>query len=228
MDGTGDLFAPLVQAMGPQAAIDVVRYPGREVLGYAELEPLVRAQLPTQAPYVLLGESFSGPLALSVAASRPPGLRGLVLCCSFARRPTPGLAFLRAGLLELSMSLLHSKLMRVPMRHLLLGRFSTPPLALLLHNALQQVSVAVMTRRLREMQRVNVVDKLPLIRVPAMYLQATQDRLVPEQAADIIRRKMAALRIVRLDGPHCLLQAAPVAAAEAVRAFCRDLEPVAP
>ena len=93
MDGTGELFEPLAQAMERRDAIDVVRYPGTEPLGYDELERLVRAQLPAGQPFVLLGESFSGPLAISIAASPPPGLRGLILCCSFAR--TASLAAMR-------------------------------------------------------------------------------------------------------------------------------------
>ena len=231
MDGTGELFEPLAQAMERRDAIDVVRYPGTEPLGYDELERLVRAQLPAGKPFVLLGESFSGPLAISIAASPPPGLRGLILCCSFARRPAPGLALLRGGLLELSMKFLHSGPMRGPMRRMLLGRFATPRLAALLQGSLRQVSTAVMTRRMKEVQRVNVVDKLEQVRVPAMYLQAMEDRIVPDQAARTIQRALSGLRIVRLEGPHGLLQAAPIAAANAIDNFCRELgssEPAIP
>jgi len=232
MDGTGELFEPLAQAMGRQHdAIDVVRYPGSEPLGYDELERLVRARLPVGQPFVLLGESFSGPLAISIAATPPPGLRGLILCCSFARSPKPGLALLRGGLLELSMMFMHSGLMRGPMRRMLLGRFATPRLCGLLQGSLRQVSTAVMTRRMREVQRVNVVDRLAQVRVPVMYLQAIEDRIVPGQAARTIQRALSGLRIVRLEGPHGLLQAAPVAAAQAIENFCRELgspEPATP
>ncbi len=231
MDGTGELFEPLTQAMGRRGAIDVVRYPGTEPLGYAELERLVRAQLPAGQPFVLLGESFSGPLAISIAAAPPPGMRGLILCCSFARSPAPGLALLRGGLLELWMRFLHSGLMRAPMRRMLLGRFATPRLSALLQASLQQVSTAVMTRRMKEVQRVNVVDKLAQVRVPAMYLQAMEDRIVPAHAARTIQRVLPGLRIVRLEGPHGLLQAAPIAAAQAIDNFCRELgspEPATP
>jgi pimeloyl-ACP methyl ester carboxylesterase len=224
MDGTGELFEPLAQAMGRQHdAIDVVRYPGTEPLGYDELERLVRARLPGGQPFVLLGESFSGPLAISIAATPPPGLRGLILCCSFARSPKPGLALLRGGLLELSMMFMHSGLMRGPMRRMLLGRFATPRLCGLLQGSLRQVSTAVMTRRMREVQRVNVVDRLAQVRVPVMYLQAIEDRIVPGRAARTIQRALSGLRIVRLEGPHGLLQAAPVAAAQAIENFCREL-----
>jgi pimeloyl-ACP methyl ester carboxylesterase len=223
MDGTGDLFEPLKAALGPGAPVDVVRYSGTRPQGYAELEQLVRAQLPEGQPFVLLGESFSGPLAISIAAAPPPGLRGLILCCSFARSPSPGLALLRGGLLELGMKLLHLDAMRAPMRHMLLGRFATPQLAAMLQGSLQKVSGAVMARRMKEVQQVNVVDKLAQVRVPSMYLQATQDRIVPAQAARVIQRALAGLQVERFEGPHGLLQAAPIATAQAIDNFCRAL-----
>lgn len=231
MDGTGDLFEPLLQAMGQRHTVDVLRYPGDEVLGYDELERRVRAQLPAGQPFVLLGESFSGPLAISIAAAPPPDLRGLILCCSFARSPAPGLALLRGGLLELAMNFLHSDRMRGPMRHMLLGRFATPSLAGMLEASLRQVTTTVMARRLKEVQRVNVVDRLSLVRVPAMYLRAMHDRIVPAQAARIIQRALPDLRIVHLPGPHGLLQALPEAAARAIETFCNALggpEPTTP
>jgi pimeloyl-ACP methyl ester carboxylesterase len=43
---------------------------------YATCEAIARAALPTDRSYVLLGESFPGPIAVSIAATAPPGLRG--------------------------------------------------------------------------------------------------------------------------------------------------------
>lgn len=228
MDGTGDLFEPLKRAMGTQRAIDVVRYPAQQVLGYEELTPLVRAQLPAQAPFVLLGESFSGPLAISIAASPPPGLQGLILCCSFAQRPVPAMALLPRNLFGPWIHLALSKAMRAPMRHMLLGRAATPQLAMMLDDSLSQVSGAVMTHRMKEMQRVNVLDRLAQVRVPALYLQARQDRLVPRARAAAMQRRLPALQVVQLDGPHGLLQASPEASARAIEKFCSDLQPLAP
>ena len=39
--------------------------------------------------FVVVGESFSGSLALMLATRRPVGLRGVVLCASFVRFPLP-------------------------------------------------------------------------------------------------------------------------------------------
>ena len=90
MDGTGELFAPFVAALGPDQAVTVVRYPAEPALGYAELESFARAALPADRPFVLVGESFSGPIAIRIAADPPPNLVGVVLSTTFARAPLPG------------------------------------------------------------------------------------------------------------------------------------------
>lgn len=95
MDGTGELFAPFIAALGDEFEVRVVRYPGDHCGGFEGLEQIARAAIPGDRPYVLLGESFSGPIAISIAASAPGELKGLVLCCTFARNPRPGLAALK-------------------------------------------------------------------------------------------------------------------------------------
>ena len=95
LDGTGKLFADFLKALDLGVRTRVVPYPPDVPLGYDELEPLVRAALPAQGAFVLLGESFSGPLAIRIAARPPPGLTGLILCVTFASNPYPRLAWAR-------------------------------------------------------------------------------------------------------------------------------------
>ena len=76
MDGTGRLFGPLLRALPPALSPVVVAYPVDQPYGYAELLPLVEAAAPAGAEFVVLGESFSGPLALLLASltlGRSPG-----------------------------------------------------------------------------------------------------------------------------------------------------------
>jgi len=82
MDGTGLLFEGFVSALGRELEVRVIAYPSTGALGYAELESHVREALPTRGEYVVLGESFSGPIAISIAAPRPAGLVGVILCAS--------------------------------------------------------------------------------------------------------------------------------------------------
>src|SRR5580698_7334133 len=95
LDGTGKLFAEFLKALDLGVSANVVPYPPDIPLGYDELEPLVRSALPTRGRFVLLGESFSGPLAIRIAALRPPALVGLILCVTFASNPYPYLAWVR-------------------------------------------------------------------------------------------------------------------------------------
>lgn len=81
-------------ATAPRFRVEVVAYPADRVLD-DQLQAFVADRLPGDAPFLLVGESFSGPFAIRIAASRPPGLSGLVLCASFAVSPRPWLGPLR-------------------------------------------------------------------------------------------------------------------------------------
>src|SRR5512146_2059759 len=91
LDGTGLLFSDFAASFGPDVKIIVVSYPTDAAIGYSELESIARSFLPNDQPFFLLGESFSGPIAISIAASPPSGQLGLILRCSFARSPRPAL-----------------------------------------------------------------------------------------------------------------------------------------
>lgn len=92
VDGTGELFGPLIAALNGQVRTLVVRYPTDEALSYLELQRQVHDLLPEGEPFFLLGESFSGPVAISIAAEKPVGLQGGILGASFLRNPRPRLS----------------------------------------------------------------------------------------------------------------------------------------
>jgi pimeloyl-[acyl-carrier protein] methyl ester esterase len=222
MDGTGDLFASLVGALAPSMPVEVVRYPGHEALGYEDLHKFILARM-TTAPFVLLGESFSGPLAISIAATQPSGLHGVILSCTFAQNPRPAFSF-ASGLADnwVSRKIPPHLLTRL-VAPLLLGRSAPARLRTALEQALRKLSPQAMAKRTQEVLRVDVRDKLKLIRVPVMYLQAEQDRVVPASAATSLKQNFPSIEIVRIDGPHCLLQVSPAPAALAIQSFCSKL-----
>jgi pimeloyl-[acyl-carrier protein] methyl ester esterase len=217
MDGTGELFGSFIDAV--DVTTQVVRYPTSGALGYEELEHLVTSQIPADEPYVLLGESFSGPIAISIAARQPPLLRGLILCCSFAKNPRPGLAPLR--------SLLKWFPDRPPLRPLewfLAGRFGSPQVRGELARALAQVSPAALRARMSAVIAVNVVPELSSISVPVLYLRALEDRVVPLSASELILGRVPRAKRLDLVAPHFLLQTVPKEAGSAVHQFMRDVE----
>ena len=90
LDGTARMLSVFADAARPHfSSVQVIAYPRHKPLGYRALEELVRAQLPTEGAFVLLGESFSGPIAMSIAGNPPAGLVGLVLSTTFSKAPIP-------------------------------------------------------------------------------------------------------------------------------------------
>lgn len=215
MDGTGDLFAPFVAVLDKRIAAVVVRYPVSEPLTYQQLLSRVRDILPGDEPFFLLGESFSGPIALSIAAEQPAGLRGVILCASFMRNPMPGLQWLRRFTGVFPFGALPGCLLALP----LLGRSSSRQLRTLLSNAVRKVSPLVLQRRMHEVLAVDVTATVKEIRAPMLYLQATQDLLVPRTAATLLHGLQPALRITTFKAPHMLLQVVPAEAARIVESF---------
>ncbi|MGO4381666.1 alpha/beta fold hydrolase [Pseudoduganella sp. RAF53_2] len=219
MDGTGTLFADLVSVLPPDLRPVVVAYQVHRPLNYAELTQFVSAQLPSNEPYILLGESFSGPVAISLAAKRPGGLAGLVLCATFAKNPRPELAPLRPllGILPFPSWLLSL------VAPFLLSSNRDKRLMRELRNAAACVDARVWRARLRAVLDVDVSTELRSIEVPILYLQAADDRLVPSSAARFIADQVPSVEVLQIDGPHLLLQTQPRASAAAISAFMRQI-----
>jgi len=216
MDGTGRLFGPLLRALPSSLSPVVVTYPADQTCGYPELLPLVEAAAPTGAEYVVVGESFSGPLALMLAAQHPAGLRGIILCASFVRSPLPAYA----RWLDALISPLWFRAVPRPVLHwALLGRHQTAALAELVEAAIGVVRPAVLAARLRAILQVDVATELRTCQLPVLYLSATEDRLVPPRSLASILELYPAVESVSLVGPHLLLQVAAQGAAEAIRRF---------
>jgi pimeloyl-[acyl-carrier protein] methyl ester esterase len=219
MDGSGNLFAEFIAALGAEHEAIAISYPQDQPLDYSQLETIVRSRLPPDQPFVLLGESFSGPIALSISASAPSGLCGLVLCGLFAKYPVSLLANLRhfTSIFPIWSSVY------APLVRLVLGQFSNPVRCHAIVRAVTQVSPAVLRARIRAALSTDMTPRLQHICVPVLYLQATKDRIVPRAAARLISRSLPGIQVVELDAPHFLLQAVPVAAAREVQAFLRSL-----
>jgi len=218
LDGTGEQFAPLVDALGPNVSTQVVRYPDTP-MDYEAHRQLVSSILPRDQPYVILGESFSGPIAISLAAKSPRGLLGCILCASFVRTPREALRLAVPFLGAIS----HQRLPSALSDYLVIGRFATPALQQMQRDAQRSVSPATLVARLRAIACVNVSDQLRSIALPMLYMRATEDRLVPRSASQYFSRLARAGRVVDLEGPHFLLQARPREAAAEVQKFVREV-----
>jgi pimeloyl-ACP methyl ester carboxylesterase len=226
MDGTGALFESFVACLPEGVEAKVASYPVDEKLGYDALVERVLRELARDEPFALLGESFSGPVAVAVAARSTPV--ALILACSFVTNPRPALAPLAPLLAWLP----------APGRWLdplasfaLLGHHATPELRQALSRAMRAVAPDVLRHRAASVQGVDAGPALASVRCPVLYLRASEDRVVPPTcAAEVVRIRPDATVTV-LDGPHCLLQTQPAAAADVITTFLRRVKsgsPLAP
>jgi len=186
---------------------------------YSTLCAWLQPQLP-QLPWVLLGESFAGPLAVQIAAQAPRGLCGLVLSTTFARRPVPVPA---ASAVALAAAW---PLPPLPvMARVLLGQWRSPQNVQSLRQALADVPNRVLRQRAASTLRVDVRALLPRIAVPTLCLQAQQDRLLWPPSVAELQALLPTARHMALQGPHLLLQARPEQAAEVVARWVNGLPP---
>jgi pimeloyl-ACP methyl ester carboxylesterase len=198
-----------------------VNYPPDEPLGYEELLPRILAALPTDRPFVLLGESFSGPLAVMAAATRPVGLVGVILCATFVRNPL----WLRpAWLRHFARPLVFRGATKIGVVTAPL-RGCSPELTRLYAQARASVTPGVMAHRVRAVLRVDVRRELAECTVPILYLHGDRDRLVRGHNFAEISRVQPAVRCARIAGaPHMVLQLHPAAAAAAICDFIDHLD----
>jgi pimeloyl-ACP methyl ester carboxylesterase len=221
LDGTGDFFQPLLKSLDPAIRTRVVRYPVDGGYDYATCTALARAALPADAPFVLLGESFSGPIAIELAAHRPRGLVGVILCVTFASNPRPRLAIVRPLLPYLPFH--GSKAAIALSRFMVLGHWITPSVRALHMKILSMVPPSTMRARLLAVADCDARAALAQVRVPVLSLVAKADRLIPRSAARVIREHSPAATVIELHAPHCLLQCVPEKAAPLIAQFVHEL-----
>jgi pimeloyl-[acyl-carrier protein] methyl ester esterase len=221
LDGTGLLFRPLLRALHGELDARVIAYPGDRTLDLTELGGLVLRQLPP-GKAILVAESFSGLVALSLLASSSARIAGVVFVGAFAEPPRPLLLRL-APLVCRSPALMRSAPSFL-LRQYCLGSAAGADDLKLLRDALAAVSPAVLAQRLRLVGTRHSFGKTKF-EVPCHYLRATEDRLVPTSCAEWFRHRFQQCEITEIEGPHFLLQAAPQRAAEAIARAVRLMLP---
>jgi pimeloyl-[acyl-carrier protein] methyl ester esterase len=87
MDGTGLLFKPLLEQLPGDIETEVISYPVNEKLSYEQLAEYVTKKLPTRDDYLLVAESFSGPIAFQIAQNQPSYLKSVIFVASFLHSP---------------------------------------------------------------------------------------------------------------------------------------------
>jgi pimeloyl-ACP methyl ester carboxylesterase len=215
LDGTGHLYEPLVRELGEQFFIQVLAYDSRHFDGYAALAQSLSVQLPSDRPFVVVAESFAGPLGVLLAHRRPRMLKALVLAATFVHAPLPA-SMVLAALVE------RMPLMRPPrwlLRKVLMERDAPSSVERDLEGALESLPLQTLRQRAMAALRVDVRAELSELDLPLLYLQANRDRLIGPHAGGEIGRLAPHAVMRRIAAPHFLFQHAPRDAADSIRQF---------
>jgi pimeloyl-ACP methyl ester carboxylesterase len=216
LDGSGRLFAPLLAAGPRRIAPTVLSFPPDAPLGYDDLLPRVRAALP-QDRFLLVAESFSGPLAVRVAAERPPGLAGVVLAATFLHRPLNPMLHPIRGLV--GARLFGLRLPAAVIRHFMAGPDAPDAVVAEVQAAVAAVAPEVLAHRSRQALEVDVRDLLGNVDAPLLVLQPRRDRLIRADVAGEVLAVRPDAEVALLEAPHMILQRAPHASLARIEEF---------
>lgn len=220
LDGTGQLFAPLLPELEHAFQLELAHYPPARVLDLNELAGHAASRVRPGARYAIVAESFSGPVALRLAATAPSGLFAVILVATFV---SPPLGWISRACLWLCAAILARQLRRLswPAAYLLTG--GDKPLATRARAAAASVEASVMASRLRMLTSVDARRDLAACPVPVLYLAGQSDRLVARSHAREIERLGTNVTVRELPAPHLVLQTQPALAAREIISWLRSL-----
>lgn len=211
MDGTGILFDRLIDELS--CACRVIALPQGEDQSYAFLLDYVVRQLPCEE-FILLAESFSGPIAADIASRGHPHLKAVIFLATFLYPPKPVLLYLAR------LAPLHT-LIRLPFAKAYLRRYCVGynyPLAVFL-SVLKDVSPALFRARLKALSELDG-DKLRGNNLlPVLLLSARDDVWITQMHIEAFKTRFARCEVHSVPGTHFLAQSNPHACAETINQF---------
>jgi pimeloyl-ACP methyl ester carboxylesterase len=220
MPGTDALFKPLEEELGDHFETSTVSYPPDEALGYKEHLNLVISRIPKEKPYFILGESYSGPLAIMAAAKSPGNLLGIILVATFVTSPMPAWMsrlkrFARGPILDMRpRPLIIDKL---------IGKDCPEKTRRWIHESLPRLENDVLAARIASVLDVNVREELKKSRVPVLYIAGARDWLIGKKCLDVIWLCRPDVEVKVIEGVHMILQTNPADAAAVIKEFCGGL-----
>ena len=209
LNGTTGLFKPLLECVQDHFDVLPISYPLNEEKTYSELTSYVLDQIKSvKGKYIILGESFSGPISLFVSSNKPEGLLGLVLVATFITAPN----FKAGRFLPWKLGFYLTK----PLYsiRLALSKDQNQSLVSSISTEMQKVSPHVLSSRIKEIFSVNASESLRNCDVPVVYFRGTRDYVVPYKNLKEIIAVKSGMKVVEFKAQHFLLQSQPE------QAFC--------
>jgi hypothetical protein len=207
MDGTGMLFKTFAGLLPHGINAKIVPYPTDRHMSYAELAELVIGSLPRSTPYVIIAESYSGPVACILAAHPVGDLQGVVFVSSFVAFPCGRIGPWIAKMVPTV--LFRGRAPAWILRWLVMDSATPREMISAVQDAVASVRPEVLTRRLRDALNADFAVTLRHSTVRIVYLLSGSDRLLGTRGLRGFLAARPDVETVKIDGPHFLLQCAP-------------------
>ena len=210
LNGTDDFLADFSSELDG-FELDIIVYPP-ELTDYDAIFSVVQKRLPKE-DFVIVAESFSGPVAGRIADIHPTNLCGVIFVASFLTRPRRLPAFAASFLKVLP---IRSGIGLWVADRFTMGRWSQSEFTSSFRSVLSHLPKSTIVKRLKAVQRLPRTSSAHSY--PHLYLRPSKDRLIP------LRQLENFTNVELIEGPHFLLQARPKQAALAVRTFVSALD----
>lgn len=202
LDGTGLLLDRFQQLAPPSHDVTVLPLPNDCSAGYAGLCDHFSDAIESANDCLLIGESFSGPLAVLLAHRFPHVIQHLVLVASFATSPLPQIASFVPWRL----------VFRMPLPAFVAARYligDHKEWIMKLQNAICVPSPQTLAHRVNVLSQVNVTSELQELNCPITYLRPTRDALISNHHVQTLSRQNKRIVVRYIEGPHLILQTHP-------------------
>jgi pimeloyl-ACP methyl ester carboxylesterase len=211
MDGTGHLFAPLLHSI-PEFDCQIIPLPEEGNQCYPSITEWVKDKLPEEN-FILIAESFSGPIGLELAKAQPDNLKGIIFVATFLSPPNKLLTTLARFLpLKLMSRLPFSSYV---LKRLFLGSGASNELVDLFRSTINSLPPSLISARLNTIS--SLVFSPARLDLPVGYIQARSDKLIQKNKICEFKAKFKDILIKPIEGPHFILQAKPNECSEVIR-----------
>jgi len=207
LHGTEELYQSLRDRLPEGVVAEFVNLPSKGKQDYQTLADHLDRELPKTSngsKRLFIAESFSGPLAIRLAAMRREEIAGIVLAACFCEAPlNPGIALLPLR------PLFMVKPPRKALRHFLIGNDAGEAEVAGFQEVVQSIPSATLSKRIRTILELTEDDNPDVPNIPILILQANNDNLVPWEAQSKLEANYPEATIHWIESPHLIFQRCP-------------------
>lgn len=200
-NGNSELFKNFIKEKPENITCIPIDYPDA-IYSYHQLADLLAHDLQSiSGSFVLLGESFAGPLAILLAEKLGSKVSHLILVATFVTSPKPKIFYYLPW-----NSIFYLAKPIYKMAKIFFSKFSKTQMLADVFTELLKVDSAIYAARMRDIFRVDVSENLCRLTLPIMYIRATQDLTVCKKSLREVQALQPNIVIEEVSAPHMILQ----------------------